>query len=166
MDRNTVIGFILIGALLIGMFYINSRSNQAYLAEKKRAADSSDAAKPKIDSKVSKLDSVKTDSLRKANLMTKTNFQTPVSGTEQWDTLETDLVKLVFTNKGGQIKKAELKKFTTFDGKPMMLQAGEFNKISYAINSGTNQTVQTADLLFSSGIKKVNPYYTFWFYCK
>ena len=30
MDRNTVIGFVLIGALLIGMFYINSQSNQAY----------------------------------------------------------------------------------------------------------------------------------------
>ncbi|MBK6380342.1 MAG: hypothetical protein IPF72_11760 [Chitinophagaceae bacterium] len=49
MDRNTVIGFVLIGALLIAMFVINSRSNQAFLTEKKRVEDSIAAAKPKVD---------------------------------------------------------------------------------------------------------------------
>ena len=39
MDKNTVIGFVLIGALLIGMFIMNSRSNQAYVTEKKRVED-------------------------------------------------------------------------------------------------------------------------------
>ena len=35
MDRNTVIGFVLIGMLLIGMFYINTKSSQALQAENK-----------------------------------------------------------------------------------------------------------------------------------
>ena len=47
MDRNTVIGFILIGALLIGMFIINSKSRLAYEGEQKRLADSVAALQPK-----------------------------------------------------------------------------------------------------------------------
>ena len=47
MDRNTVIGFVLIGLLLMGMFYINNKDNRAYLAEQKRIADSIAAAAPK-----------------------------------------------------------------------------------------------------------------------
>ena len=49
MDKNTVIGFVLIGVLLIAMFIINSRSNQAYLTEKQRVEDSIAATKPKVD---------------------------------------------------------------------------------------------------------------------
>ena len=67
MDRNTVIGFVLIGVLLIGMFYINSRSNQAYLAEKKRVEDSITATKPKQDLNAARVDSIKKDSLIKAS---------------------------------------------------------------------------------------------------
>ena len=40
MDRNTVIGFVLIGALLIAMFVMNSKSRLAYEGEQKRIADS------------------------------------------------------------------------------------------------------------------------------
>jgi len=36
MDRNTVIGFVLIGMLLMGMFYFNSQENQAYQVQQKR----------------------------------------------------------------------------------------------------------------------------------
>ena len=63
MDRNTVIGFVLIGALLIAMFVINSRSNQAFMTEKKRVEDSIAAAKPKVDPTVAKKDSIVLDSL-------------------------------------------------------------------------------------------------------
>ncbi|MFZ1454190.1 MAG: membrane protein insertase YidC, partial [Ferruginibacter sp.] len=56
MDRNTVIGFVLIGALLIGMFIINSRSNQAFLAEQKRVEDSIARTKPKVDTAAIKKD--------------------------------------------------------------------------------------------------------------
>src|SRR5689334_2641773 len=39
-DRNTLIGFLLIGALLIGMFVINSKSRLAYEGEQQRIKDS------------------------------------------------------------------------------------------------------------------------------
>ena len=39
MDRNTVIGFVLIGLLLMGMFYFNNRGNAAFQAEQQRITD-------------------------------------------------------------------------------------------------------------------------------
>jgi YidC/Oxa1 family membrane protein insertase len=39
-DRNTIIGFVLIGALLMAMFYFNSKDQLAFEGEKKRKADS------------------------------------------------------------------------------------------------------------------------------
>jgi YidC/Oxa1 family membrane protein insertase len=157
MDRNTVIGFILIGGLLIAMFYINSKSNQTYLAEKKRVEDSIAATKPKMDPALARLDSLKADSSRKVNAQLPASvFQVDTSGKEELTVLENDVLKVTFTNKGAQPKEVELKKFQTYDHKPLLLQTGSFNKISYAINAGGKGAVQTADIPFLAGEKKVN----------
>lgn len=153
MDRNTVIGFVLIGVLLIGMFYINSRSNQAYLAEKKRVEDSIAATKPKQDLVATRVDSLKKDSLIKASQKIPSAFITDSAKEEHLDTLENNVMKVVFTNKGAQPKLIELKHYKKFDGKPIVLGDGNFSKISYTINSATNQTAETADILFVTGKK-------------
>lgn len=156
MDKNTVIGFVLIGVLLIGMFYINNRSNQAYLAEKKRVEDSIAALRPKADVITVKADSLKTDSLQKAKQQVPAVFITDTANKEQFDTLENEALKVVFTNKGGQPRSVELKQFRKFDGKPLILQQGKFSRISYPINSGTNQTSETGDILFVRGEKIIS----------
>jgi YidC/Oxa1 family membrane protein insertase len=155
MDKNTVIGFVLIGALLIAMFVINSRSNQAYTQEKKRIEDSIAAAKPKVDPAIAIKDSLMKDSLLAAQQQLPAVFITDSSNTEHLDTLENDLIKIVFTNKGGQPKTVELKKFKKFDGKPLILADGKFNKLSYKINAG-NKAPETADIAFVSSKKNVN----------
>jgi YidC/Oxa1 family membrane protein insertase len=155
MDRNTVIGFILIGALLIGMFYMNSQSNQAYLREKKRVEDSTlKANKSKIDTVVvAKTDALKTDSIKNAQKQLPANF---IADTvEKLTVLENEVLKVTFTNKGGQPKEVELKQFKTFDNKPLLLQKGNFNKIDYPINAG-GKAVHTADIAFVTQPKKIN----------
>ncbi len=156
MDRNTIIGFILIGALLIGMFYINSKSNQEYLAKKKHEEDSIAALKPKVDTVAAIIDSLKADSIRRANKqLPPSAFFTDTSGKEEMPVLENDVVRITFTNKGAQPKEVELKKFKTFDGKPLLLQKGGFNKISYKINAA-GKPVETADIPFVAGEKTIN----------
>jgi YidC/Oxa1 family membrane protein insertase len=155
MDKNTVIGFVLIGALLIAMFVINSRSNQAYTVEKKRIEDSIAAAKPKVDPAIAIKDSIKNDSLLAAQKKLPPVIITAASNEEHLDTLENDLIKIVFTNKGGQPKIVELKKYKKFDGKPLILADGKFNKLSYKINAG-DKTPETADIAFVSSKKAVN----------
>lgn len=153
MDRNTIIGFTLIGALLIGMFYINSKSRLAHEGEQKRIADSIAATLPKPDTALAKLDSLKTDSLKQQK---QTALLQLPDATEQLVTMENEVVKITFSNIGGQPKIVELKKYKTHDGKPLILMNGSYNKFSYAINTGNNQTAQTAQLPFAVGNTMVN----------
>jgi len=150
MDRNTVIGFVLIGALLIAMFVINSRSNQAYLAEKERIEDSARKSKPKVNPAIAITDSLRADSLRKAQMKLPSAFQ--VDTTEQLTTLENNVLKISFSNKGAQPKIVELKRFKRHDGQPLILENGSFNNFSYRINAGT-KSLETKDINFVTGAK-------------
>lgn len=158
MDRNTVIGFVLIGVLLIAMFVINSQSNQALQVQQaieKRKADSIAALnKPKVDSISARQDALYTDSARKV----KAAQLPPVFKTdtvEKLTTIENDVLKITFTNKGAQPKAVELKKFTTLDSQTVKLMTGNFNKLSYEFDAG-NGTSKSADVFFITGEKNTN----------
>lgn len=152
MDRNTLIGFGLLGALLIGMFVINSRSRLAYEAEQKRIADSIELTKPKPDPKLAIIDSLKVDSMRVAASQTPFQSQVP----EQKYVLENNLMKVIFSNKGARPVEVELKNYKRPDGTSLKLQQGNFNKFSYAFNSGQNQTAQSENVVFSTAPVKQN----------
>ncbi len=149
MDRNTVIGFILIGALLIGMFVINSKSRLAYEAEQKRIEDSIAKTKPKQDTVAIKIDAAKADSLRTAQQSTAFNAS---QAQPQLTTVENDVLKITFSNKGAQPTTVELKKYKKLTGEPVILQKGTFNKISYRINSDANHSAETENIIFTPGV--------------
>jgi hypothetical protein len=48
-------------------------------------------------------------------------FADAAAGEEKFYTLENDLLKITFTNKGGRVYSAELKNYKTFDQKPLLL---------------------------------------------
>ena len=154
MDRNTVIGFVLIGLLLMGMFYINNQGNAAYLAEQKRVADSVERSRPKVDLVKLQQDSLRYDSTRKGK--SAGSLQQATTTAEELTTLENEVMKITFTNKGAQPKLVELKNYKTLDGKPVIVQKGDFNKISYRVNTGGDNVANTADLAFVTGAKIEN----------
>ncbi len=154
MDRNTLIGFVLIGALLIGMFMLNSKSRLAYEGEQKRIADSIAALKPKVDTVAQKKDIAKADSI--INQVHSGSFQ-QTTAQETFYTLENDVLKIVFTNKGAQPYRVEMKKFKRYNGQPVVLQEGVFNKFSYNINTDNNHTAETAKLFFDASPVVTNP---------
>jgi YidC/Oxa1 family membrane protein insertase len=145
MDRNSVIGFVLLALLFFGYFYY-TRQGQASLEEQRQhIQDSIARLKPKTDSPVTAVRSLRDSG---SLLPASGAFLQDTAAKEQLVTLENEVVKIAFTNKGGQPKIVELKKFKTFDNKPLLLQKGKFNKISYAINTGPNQTAETSNLFF------------------
>jgi YidC/Oxa1 family membrane protein insertase len=158
MDRNTVIGFVLIGILLVAMLVINSKSSQTLEAQKlQHNQDSIQALKSKVNPELVIKDSLFKDSLLKTRTQQATSgLKLASSDTEVLTVLENDVLRVTFTNKGAQPKSVELKSFKTYDGKPLLLQTGNFNKITYDINSGNNVTVHTGDLFFITGEKKEN----------
>jgi YidC/Oxa1 family membrane protein insertase len=145
MDRNSVIGFILLAVLFFGYFYYTRQGQVEIEKQKQHIQDSLARLKPKTDTALRSVASKDTS----APLPASGTFIQDSSAKEQLVTLENELVKITFTNKGAQPKIVELKKFKTFDHKPLILQKGSFNKISYTINTGANQTAQTSDLLFN-----------------
>lgn len=153
MDRNTVIGFVLIGVLLMGMFYFNSKSRLTYEGEQKRIADSIAATIPKPDSSISTI--VKDKPTAIIQSADSNSFQIP-GASEQMVQVENEVMKIIFTSKGGQPYKVELKKYKKYDGSPVVIQGGDFDKFSYTFNSGINKTSQTSDIIFSSPGVTVN----------
>jgi YidC/Oxa1 family membrane protein insertase len=148
MDRNTVIGFVLLALLFFGYFYYTSQGEKAFEKEKQHVQDSLNKLKPKVDTSLKM--SAASDSLNEKKVDSSVAGITQDSlGKEQLITLENKLLKITFSNKGGQPKEIEIKNFKTFDGKPLTLQDGSVNDISYPINTGNNQTAQTGNLLFT-----------------
>ncbi|MDB5201452.1 MAG: yidC [Ferruginibacter sp.] len=154
MDRNTVIGFVLIGALLIGMFVINSKSRLQYEGEQKRIADSTLLAqKSKLDTVATKLDAKLADSLKAAQ--NQNAFQ-QTAAVAQSVALENEVMKIIFTTKGAQPQQVIMKNYRRFDSSLVQLQSGDFNNFSYAINAGNNKTAQSSDLVFTAQPVVVN----------
>lgn len=156
MDRNTVIGFILIGVLLVAMLAINSKSHQDYLKEQKRIEDSIAATRPKVDPAAARLDSLRADSIRRTGMQNVSGFKLADSVKETSVVLENELVKISFTNKGAQPASVELKKYHRYDGAPLVLQSGPQNRLSYPVNAGDKQVLESADLLFAPGVVSTN----------
>lgn len=158
-DRNTIIGFIILALLFFGFFYYTKQQQLAVQKQKaiadstKRAQDSiANLTKPKqapvqqgsagqIQNPVNAVDS---------NL----RFVHAYQGTEQLTTVETELLKIVFTNKGGQPKSVELKKFKAPDSSNVKLAATNFDKIDYSLIAdprSNNKTDSVSGLFFTGG---------------
>ena len=138
-DRNTVIGFVLLALLFFGFFYFNNQE-QARVAKNKAIQDSIAKAalpKPKADTLNKKTD---TSHFNTPQISSVTGqFQKAMIGTEQVATVENDLVKITFTNKGGQIKSVELKKFKNQEKNLVKLASTSFDKIDYKIKGDPDQ---------------------------
>jgi YidC/Oxa1 family membrane protein insertase len=143
-DKNTIIGFGLIGVLLFGMMYLNNKNKAEYDASQKIITDSLAALKPKLttDSTAVKLDALKADSQKIAK---QTVGIVQNNAPVQLVTLENDVLKVVFSTKGAQPTLVELKKYKKFDSTLVQVQSGDFNKFSYAAKIG--QAVTQTELI-------------------
>jgi YidC/Oxa1 family membrane protein insertase len=158
-DRNTVIGFALLAVLLLGYFFYTRQGQleveKKTAIEKARQDSIARAAKPKTDSVAFVKDSLRSDTIRRTQ--SAGVFSKAANGNEQELTVENDLMKIVFTNKGAQPKLVELKKYKSIDSGAVRLIQKDDEKISYNINTGDNRSAQTGDLYFSDGTVTKNP---------
>lgn len=140
MDRNSIIGLLLIGGILIGWMvlsqpnaaekariqhvkdsiaqYTETQQTKAQNAQKKTATPANPIASafPK-DSTGNISDSLRTVIQKQAY----GEFYEASKGEEKTILLENELMKVNVSTKGGRIASVELKKYKTFDGKPLIL---------------------------------------------
>lgn len=154
MDKNTVIGIILIIGIFIGFNYLNQPSKEE-IAERQRVNDSIINAQKEqqmaqqqfvTDTTANYTANIPNDSLLKAQLGLFAN-------TAQGDTtsieIENDLLRLRFSPKGGFITYAELKKFKTHDQKPLVLFDGDKeNSLNILLQTVDNRVLTTGNMYF------------------
>lgn len=143
MDRNTVIGFVLLAILLFLYLYTSNRNSQDLAIQKKIYEDS--MAKITAARNTTKDTVANTSTLKDT-----TGISNALSGEQQTFTVENNVMQIVFSNKGGQPESVKLKNYQSFDNTPVQLISNA-DKISYPVNISASQSFQTTDLLFSPG---------------
>lgn len=163
MNKNSIIGFILIAGIMIGYTYWMAPSKEE-LAKQQRKADSiaqiqrknaeTLAKTTKILEKASQPISPTSEATQEqsetyADLQSKYDvFANAALGDEQLYIIENDLVKLEISNKGGHIKTVELKDYKTFDSLPVILFNPETARFGLSFFSH-NRIINTENFYFT-----------------
>ncbi len=164
MDRNSLIGFILIGLILL--FYLiyfspepkKKEERQPPQKEKKEKRTSEPGRAPdtgpteKKDEAPKDLDKPVTDKDKKKDedsVDLPAPFGTHAKGESKIITLENDVLKIKLNTKGGNIHYAELKDHKRFDREPVVLIDSANSNLSYQFFH-ENRRVQTKDLYFQA----------------
>lgn len=149
-DRNTVIGFVVLALLFFGYFYYNNQEAAKYKLENARkefVKDSIAKANKPVDTLAQKKDSAKADTQRV--VASSGTFRDAVKGEEQLVKAGNDLMNITFSTKGALVKMVELKQFKGRDSNLLRLASTGFDRISYPVVTGNNQTLQSADFYFN-----------------
>jgi len=150
LDKNTVIGFSLLLVLFVTFFVYTNKQAEAYRKYDEHIKDSTAkanaAARPKEDSVKTRTIAAQRDSTEKVALAG--NLTNAAFGKEETTTIENNLIKVTFTNKGGRIKNVELKNYKSYNGKQVLL-GNDADKLGYDINTGKGSTAFTNDLFFT-----------------
>ena len=158
MDKNTLLGFLLIGIVLFAFSWLNKPTPEQLEAQR-RYQDSiaqieltKQLDMQKEDSKSiadNSFDNLP-DSVREARL--KSNFGVfadAMTGTDDVTVLENSLIELHVSNKGGRISYARLKDYTTYDNKPLILFEGKDASLDFTLVTATNRVLNTGEMYFT-----------------
>ena len=180
MDKNSVIGLVLIGALLIGYSFYTNKQQQEYekaqaewiaahpeLAEQPAEADSTVVAEMATiagDTLTAEQRQQRTDEALNANLGD--DLYAALKGADQTFTVENDVIKVAFSNRGAQITGVELKDYMRYaEGErtePVQLMregSAEFDICMYVRNGVNNVRLNTRDYAFVvDPVQKIDDY--------
>ena len=168
MDRNTITGLLLIGAILIG-YSLWMKPNAEQQAAEQQAQDSIALVQAEATLKVeeelatfraeedSAVETVEVDSIEMAlrdsleRLTRKKqfgSFASAAEGEEVFHILENDFVRLTLSNKGAAPVSAELLNYVTFDSLPLYLFDNETSSFDFTFWINNSQELNSRDLFF------------------
>lgn len=159
-DVNSLIGFVLIGGILLWMLYMNRPTEEELLereAQKEAAVLEKEAQKQKeevsyeeaandLAARANQNDSLAMSELQNRLGSFAYSGSLP-SATDKETVLENDVLYLKVSNKGGYITEARLKKHTEFDSVPVYLIKDGNASLNLQF-SAENRNLNTKDLYF------------------
>ncbi len=157
MNKNTIIGTLLISILL--MYIFNNSAQQAKkVAEEKALAEQQAIAEDKVvevenvkieEEKIA-IDAHDSTAIANRSIASQKqygDFFKNASGVEQAVVIENNLLKIEFSNKGAQIQKVELKTFKTWDKKELFL-VDHSQSLDFTFTTLDNKLIETKDLFY------------------
>ena len=148
-DKNSLIGFVLMAIILIvfnTFFFPEVQQEQAPTATPSEAVI--------IETKLAETVTIPTLPVVENSIVneelkaTYGIFATAATGTEEFQTIENDKLKITVSNKGGRITSVILKEYQTFDSLALDLFDADSSRFNLQFTTGHN--INTADLYFQA----------------
>jgi len=165
MDKNTIIGFVLIALVVIGYVQITKPSDKEIAAQKRYndsialvQQDKPNVAVKTVSGTISKDSLAVNDTTNNASAFG--DFSVASKGEDKFYTLENELVKITLSSKGGRIYSVQLKKYSKRDSldnaHPLILFKEKESNMSFTFVTNNNRVVNSSNLYFEpvSGITK------------
>ena len=169
MDKNSIIGIVLIGAILIGWSYFSKPSKEELEAAKHKQ-DSIALVTNHIADSIRKVQIEKHETIAKANeiisddenntdksngsKVAKTKygiFSKVVVGENKFYTLENEKIKIKFSKRGGRPYSITLKNYQTYDSLPLTLMDGDSTLFGISwISPNIYAPIRTQEMFFDS----------------
>lgn len=152
MDKNTIIGFLLIAALLFGYSWLN-QPTQEELAQARYNDSIATVQAIELQKMLDAKQEPITEVLDSVGLETKIKSQYGVfsqasQGESEKISLSNNLLDLEFNTKGGALSKATLKEYSRYDSLPVVLFDESDNEFGFIFKS-SGRVVYTKDLYFT-----------------
>ena len=157
LDLNSIIGFLLIGAILLYMLWQNQPTPEQLAAQEEAqqeqiAAEAANAAAAELTNTSAFSATALSDSLALARFKnTVGDFAyalTLHSATAQHTTFENELLALKVDNKGGFISEVKLKNYVNHDSVPVYLIKDGSSEFNLNFATTDNRTLNSSDLYF------------------
>ena len=154
-NKNTLVGTLLLGLLVFGLFYFNNQTDKNKAKAKgetsqvvvgdsaahTRAGNPSEAGSANPQASDLPVDTAAAHSQLGP-------FAAAANGAAKDYVIENELQKVTISSRGGTIKSVELKKYKTWDQKPLLLFTDQTQNFSYQFVIAGNKIVNTKDLYF------------------
>ncbi len=159
MSKNNIIGLVIIVGLLIGYSMWMTPSKEEMAAAKRKSdsismiqrADSLETAMTAMLKKAAADSASKSNPEAGTNTVTDSTakgFASVSQNQEKFYTIESDLLKLKISSKGGRVWSAELKNYKTYDSLPLILFKGDSSVFGFEFNTEDLRVLNTANLMF------------------
>lgn len=158
MDKNSWLGLVLIVGVLFAWSYF-TRPTKQQIAEQRRQDSIAQIERERnkqelvIENQqkqspvISETETVTSENTNDQLTQFYGDFAPAARGEREFYTVENDLIKLQFSNKGGRIYSAELKNYKKYDGNPLILFSGDSTE--FGLNFfAKNRSIATNNLFF------------------
>ena len=150
MDKNSIVGLILIAMVLFGFTYVQRRRYENELAkhpelaqEQTAAQEQQAASQPEAQLGVT---SEEAPAAQQATIFKDSLLENAYASEAVLYTLENDLLSVVFTSKGAQPYSARIKNYTNYDKTDLYLFKDGQNKYEVSVYAG--EAIKTSDFVF------------------